>query len=205
MGISDQRQVWDNIAEEWNEFKKIPTEHVFDFLKNKKGNILDLGSGSGRNLIKIKDGKMYLVDFSKKMIELAKKKAKEEDIDAEFSVSNLTKLPFKANFFDYAIAMHSIYCLETKEKREKAIKELYRVLKPNSEVLISVWDKESKRFIKYKKEKKVSWKDKGERYYYLFDKDEIYSLFKKQGFTIISEIKSSVNITFVVQKQPNKF
>jgi ubiquinone/menaquinone biosynthesis C-methylase UbiE len=74
----NQKQVWDNIAEEWYEFKITPAEHVLDFLKDKKGNILDLGSGAGRHLISIKNGKMYLVDFSKKMIELAKKRQKKK-------------------------------------------------------------------------------------------------------------------------------
>ena len=68
----NQEQVWDNIAQEWYKFKTKPAQHTLEFLKDKTGNILDLGRGSARHLIKIKDGKMYLVDFSKKMIKLAK-------------------------------------------------------------------------------------------------------------------------------------
>ena len=90
----NQKEVWDNIAEEWDKFKQIPSEFSKDFLKKSAGNVLDLGSGSGRHLTKIKNGKMYLVDFSDKMIELAKKKAKKLKVQAEFNVANLTKLPF---------------------------------------------------------------------------------------------------------------
>jgi hypothetical protein len=40
-----QKKVWDNIAEEWFEFKTTPAFHTLQFLKNKKGKILDLGGG----------------------------------------------------------------------------------------------------------------------------------------------------------------
>ena len=49
----NQQKIWDNIAKEWFEFKTKPAEHTLQFLKNKKGKILDLGSGSGRHLKKI--------------------------------------------------------------------------------------------------------------------------------------------------------
>ncbi len=74
----NQKQVWDNIAQEWYQFKTEPAEHTLEFLKDKTGKILDFGSGAGRNLLNINHGEMYLVDFSEKMIKLAKKRAKEK-------------------------------------------------------------------------------------------------------------------------------
>ena len=68
----DQKKLWDNIAPEWTKFKTRPIEHTKEFLKKQTGNVLDLGSGAGRHLQKIKNGKMYLVDFSKEMIKHAK-------------------------------------------------------------------------------------------------------------------------------------
>jgi len=58
-----QKEVWNKIALEWNKFKIVPSKNVIEFLKNSFGNVLDLGSGSGRHLYPIKNGKMYLVDF----------------------------------------------------------------------------------------------------------------------------------------------
>lgn len=198
--MENQKQVWDNIAEEWNEFKTSPALHVRNFLNGKEGKILDLGSGSGRNLQRIKNGKMYLVDFSDKMIKLAKEKAKKEKIDAEFFISDLTDLPFKDNFFDSAICISSLHCIKGEENREKAVKELYRVLKKNAEVDVSVWNKNAKRFKNAPKEKFVKWRDKGSRYYYLFDADEIYKLFEKVGFKIIFKENPERNIVFIVKK-----
>jgi len=194
-----QEKVWNNIAPEWYEFKTKPAEHALKFLKNKTGKILDLGSGAGRHLVKIRKGRMYLTDFSKEMIKLAKKRAKEKNINAEFKVANLDKLPFKDNFFDSAIATASLHCLNPKAQK-KAVKELFRVLKPKAQAEITVWNKNSKKFKNSKKEKYVSWRDKGKRYYYLFDEKEIHELFKKAGFKIISKEEPHKNIIFVVEK-----
>src|SRR3989344_3531213 len=104
----NQKSVWNNIAKEWHKFKTEKNPEKIEFLKNATGKVLDLGSGSGRYLTKIKKGKMYLVDFSEEMIKLAKKKAKQKNIQAEFTVADLTKLPFEDNYFDYAISMSAL-------------------------------------------------------------------------------------------------
>jgi ubiquinone/menaquinone biosynthesis C-methylase UbiE len=196
----NQQQVWDNIAKEWCEFKKFPATSTIEFLKKQKGNVLDFGSGSGRHLIKIRDGKMHLLDFSKEMIELAKKKAKNENIKAEFEVSSMTKTPYENNFFDSAICISALHCL-TKSEQKKAVKELYRILKPKAQIFVGVWNKESKRLKRHKgKEALIKWNDKGERYYYLFDEKEIHDLFKKEGFKIVSTSNSEMMIRFIGEK-----
>ena len=202
--MNSQKKVWSSIAEEWDRFKsEKPAEHVQNFLKNSTGNILDLGSGSGRHLSKIKNGKMHLVDFSEKMIEFAKKKAEKEKINAEFYVSGMTSLPFKENFFDGAIVIASLHCIKGEKNRKKAISEIFRVLKPKAEAEIAVWNKNSKRFIKSKKEKYIKWRDKGKRYYYLFGEDEIHRLFKEAGFKIKKVLNSERNIIFIAEKPQN--
>ena len=198
--MKSQEKIWNNIAKEWNEFKNHPPAYTIEFLKNQTGKVLDLGSGSGRNLIKIKKGKMYLLDFSKEMIKFAKKRAEKEKIPSEFFVSNLTKLPFENNFFDSAICISALHCIEGEKNREKVVKELFRVLKKDSQTEIGVWNFNSKRFKNSKKEKMINWRDKGKRYYYLFDEDEVHNLFRKVGFKIISTHNSEMMINFVVEK-----
>ena len=196
----NQKKVWDNIAPEWAEFKTRPTEHTMEFLKNQTGKVLDLGSGAGRHLQKIKNGKMYLVDFSEEMIKLAKDKSRQKKIPAEFFVSDTTKLCFENNFFDSAICIASLHCVEGKENREKTVKELFRVLKKNAKAEIGVWNKNSKRFKNSPKEKLVCWRNKGKRYYYLYEEKEVHDLFKKIGFKIISTHNSEMMINFIVEK-----
>ena len=195
-----QKQVWENIAEEWHEFKKMPAISTIEFLKKQKGNVLDFGSGSGRHLIKITRGKMYLLDFSEKMIELAEKKAEEENIPIETTVSSMTKTPYEDNFFDSAICISALHCL-TKPEQQQAVKELYRILKPKAQVFIGVWNKNSKRLKRHKgKETSIKWNDKGERYYYLFNEEEIHDLFEKHGFKIINTNNSEMMIRFIAER-----
>lgn len=197
----NQQQVWDNIAEEWHKFKQIPSEFSKEFLKSCTGNVLDLGSGSGRHLTKIKDGKMYLVDFSENMLKLAEKKAKKLKIPTEFILADISKkLPFKDNFFPCALSISALHCLPPKYHK-KAIKELYRVLKPKGKALIGVWNFHSKRFNQKKgREQLIGWTDKGKRYYYLFEEKEIHDLFRKVGFKILSSHNSEMMINFIVEK-----
>ncbi len=197
--MESQQKIWEKIAPEWHKYKEIPSKLSQAFLKQQSGKILDLGSGSGRLLTKTK-GKMYLVDFSKEMLRLAEQKAKKLEIDAEFQVADITKLPYKNDFFDSAISISALHCLP-KKQHKKAIKELYRVMKPKAEILIGVWNKESKRFKKYKeKERYIGWTTKGKRYYYLFNEKEIHDLFKKQGFKITSMHNSELMINFIIEK-----
>ena len=197
----NQQETWDEIAEEWHEYKQIPAQTTENFLKDARGKVLDLGSGSGRNIRKIKDGKIYLVDFSSRMLKLAEKKAKEKNIEIETKQGDLNKIPYGDDFFDYLICISALHCLKP-QNHEKAVKEIYRVLKPSGKALIGVWNFHSKRFNqKQGKEKMIKWTDKGERYYYLFEEKEVHDLFKKNGFSITSNHNSEMMINFVVEKQ----
>jgi ubiquinone/menaquinone biosynthesis C-methylase UbiE len=199
--MEDQEKIWDAIAPEWNVYKEIPSNKSTEFLKSCSGNVLDLGGGSGRHMIQIKKGKYYLLDISNEMIKLAREKAKNLKIDFEGVHSSMTEIPFSKDFFDFAICISSLHCIPGAENRLKAVEELYRVLKKNGTAYIGVWNFQSKRFKgKKDKEKMVSWTDKGKRYYYLFDKDEVHELFKSVGFEIVSEHDSEMMINFIVKK-----
>ena len=52
--MNNQQKVWNNIAQEWYKFKTKPSKQTLKFLKNTTGKVLDLGSGAGRHLVKIK-------------------------------------------------------------------------------------------------------------------------------------------------------
>ncbi len=211
----NQEQVWDEIAKVWKGYRCHPLPEVTDFLKRKQGRILDLCCGSGRNFIKIK-GNFYGVDFSKEMLKYAKEKADKLGIEAFIEKSNADTLPFEDNFFDAAVFIDALHCIETKELREKALHELFRVLKPGCEAIISVWDKEQDRFKEAGKEIELSWKINEKvcnRYYYLYDKKEILDLLKLVGFEIQqiferdehTEEHSGKSIVISIIKPGNKF
>lgn len=187
MKQNNQQRVWDYIAESWRMFRVKPVKEVSDFLKNKKENILDLGCGSGRNFFKV-NGTIYGVDFSEKMLKFAKDYADKSKFDVKLTKAETYNLPFEDNFFDAAIFIAVLHCIDSSEKREKSLKELFRVLKPNAEALITVWDKDQQKFSNYKKESLIPWKINGKeylRYYYFYDKKELVNLLELVGFEII--------------------
>ncbi len=200
--MENQQKIWDTIAKEWNKYKQIPSKLSKAFLDKSHGKVLDLGSGSGRHITKIKKGKMYLIDFSREMLKFAEKKAKKLKIGIETKQCDLEKenIPYENNFFDFAICISALHCIQPKFHK-KSVKELYRVMKPKSKSLIGVWNFNSKRFNQKKgKEKIVGWRDKGKRYYYLFEESEIHDLFKKAGFKILSSHNSEMMINFIIEK-----
>jgi len=46
----------------------------------------------------------------------------------------------------------------------------------------------------------INWRNKGKRYYYLFEKKEIHDLFEKVGFKILSTHNSEMMINFIAEK-----
>lgn len=206
----DQKEVWDKIAVSWKTFKITPIKEVIDFLKNKKGNVLDLGCGSGRNFTKI-NGITYGVDFSENMLRYAEEHAREKNIDVKLIKSDVISLPFKNNFFDQAIFVATLHCVPSSKKRKQALRELLRIIKPKARALITVWDYNQPRFRNKRKESLLPWKYKNKkymRYYYLYDKEEIVNLLKKVGFKIVkvydkkdsSGYYSRKNIIVIIEK-----
>jgi SAM-dependent methyltransferase len=199
--MNNQKEIWNNIAQEWSIFREKPINEVIQFLKTKKGKILDIGCGTGRNLTKIKEGKMYLVDFSEKMICIAKQKAAKNKISAEFSNTEMNCLAFENNFFNSAIAIDSLHCIQKEQDRRDTIKELFRVLKPKAEILVSLWNKDCKRFKNSPKEKNIKWRNLGERFYYLYSPKEAKEEFAKAGFIIKKDLSKDMKIMFIAQKE----
>jgi len=184
-----QQQIWNAIAETWRKFRTKSPEEIAEFLKDKKGKILDLGCGSGRNIVKNPNIEYYGVDFSEKMLKYAEKTANENKIDAVFFKADIgkEKLPFASNFFDAAIFISALHCIEGEKNRLRALKELYRVLKKNGEAMITVWDKVSNSQFAENNAKVsyLKWKENSneyERYYYFYDKEELEDILKKIGF-----------------------
>lgn len=200
----DQEKVWDNIARRWNAFRTRTSPIVEEFVGKQKGKILDLGCGSGRNFVKVDGLNWTAVDFSEKMVEFAKKKAKKLGMDVDVQKADSVKLPFEDDTFDSVLCYAVIHCIESAAKRKKTLKEIYRVLKPGSEALIVTWGANSPRLKNKGKECYIPWtlkymKEKQMRYTYVYDKDELEGQLKDAGLEIVS-IEEEWNVIAVVKK-----
>jgi 2-polyprenyl-6-hydroxyphenyl methylase/3-demethylubiquinone-9 3-methyltransferase len=99
--------------------------------------VLDAGCGRGfySQTISTYFPKIQLhsIDINRKYLTLAKKRIKQDNI--KFKAASITNLPYPNNYFDKIIASE---VLEHIVKEKKAIKEIYRTLKPGGICMISV-------------------------------------------------------------------
>jgi ubiquinone/menaquinone biosynthesis C-methylase UbiE len=185
----DQEKIWDTISVPWDTYVIKKLTVVDEFLKDKKGKVLDLGCGSGRNMVPNKNIQYFGVDFSGEQIINAKKNTQKEGVDAKFFKTNADDLScFNDKMFDAGLFIATLHCLESASARKDSLKEFYRVLKKGAEGLISVWNSDAARFNGKKGEVYMSWKRERVpymRYYYLYDKQELIDLLEDVGFEVL--------------------
>jgi ubiquinone/menaquinone biosynthesis C-methylase UbiE len=115
-------------------FKVLEAKIVLDYLKpHKNEKICDVACGCGELSIRlIKRGCQVVgTDFDKKSITIAQAFSGKNS----FALANAEKLPFKRDIFDKVV---SVCALEHFSEGETALKEIYRILKPNGSVVLTV-------------------------------------------------------------------
>lgn len=144
------------------------------FMMKKAGDLnskicLDVGTGTGEIAFLLaehagKDGDVIGVDITPKMLELAEMKMKERDLPkpVSFEEGDALSLRFEDDHFD---VVTSGYMLRNVTDIQKAIDEMYRVLKPGGRVVVAELSKPDNRVIRF--------------FYDLYMKHRVYWLGKK--------------------------
>ena len=200
----DEVKAWDEIACEWNKYRVRIPPTVKKFLEGKRGKILDVGCGTGRNFMKVDGLEWTGTDISDKMLEFAGKAAKKKKVGVELIKAPASKLPFGDESFDFVLSYAVLHCVNSEEKRVKSVEEIYRVLKKGGKALISSWGRKSPRLKNKDKECSIAWgvrdsEKKIMRYTYVYDLDELVELCKKVGFKIVSSWEER-NVNIIVKK-----
>lgn len=96
--------------------------------------VLDVGCGTGDLTLATKnavgqDGRVIGIDAAAEMIDVATNKAQKHQLDVDFQVAPVEKLPFPDNSFDMVINSLVMHHLPEQVKRD-GIAEIYRVLRP---------------------------------------------------------------------------
>lgn len=179
---SQNRQVYNNIAKEFNNTRWIPWPCTQKFLNSlpQWSFGCEAGCGNGRNILYRKDLCMIGFDFCDNFCKIVKEKG------GKIIQSDIRSIPFKNNLFDFVISIAVIHHLDTFEKRLKSVLEMTRILRKGGKLLILVWafeqEKDSRRKFKTQDEL-VTWKARtGKtyyRYYHLYKKGELEEMIKK--------------------------
>lgn len=172
-----------NHADDFNVTRVKPWPKIIEFLNkydNKNFINLDCGCGNGRNL-KISHQSTFVgMDYSLELLLHAN--------NLNVIRGDCMSLPFKSKSFNIILSIAVIHHLSTYERRKKAMLEMYRCLKDDGKVLLYVWDEKTKHKQKFKqikdKEYFVRFNNNFDRYYHLFDIDELKIFCNDCGFFI---------------------
>jgi ubiquinone/menaquinone biosynthesis C-methylase UbiE len=150
-----QRHDWDAAAagwEKWDAWLQRQTQSVTDWLCRAAGHsagkqAIDLACGSGQPALtaarRVKPGgKVVAVDISAEMVAIARRKARQADLDnVEFQEMDLENLQFPDGSFDAATCRWGLmFC----PAPVRAAAEIRRVLKPGARLAAAVWDEPAK-------------------------------------------------------------
>lgn len=150
VAISDEQisQAWDRLADKWSssyiEYGDFNRKYVIDpaifrLIGSVEGlSILDAGCGNGYlcRLLAKKGAKMVGVDLSKRFIEISKQKESETPLGIAYYSGTISNLGmFKNETFDMVVS--NLTLMDVLDL-DKAIREIYRVLKNDGKLIFSI-------------------------------------------------------------------
>lgn len=221
--LSKTKKDYNIIASHFSEKRRFFWRELRPFLSfvKVKNKVLDVGCGNGRLYRELKDKKIdYLgIDFSKKMLEIAKK----NNPGAKFRLGDLTKEEAWQGLkdFDICFCLAVLHHFPTPGLQLKVLSYIYKSLRDDGLVIVSVWNLRQKRFwglhlrqlgwkiikglrfkwllVPYKVSDGRKIVKRVERFCYCFDLRELEKILKKAGFRIL-EKKSGFNFCLVGRK-----
>ncbi len=165
--------------------------------------VLDIGCGTGRTAIKIakslpKEGHLNGIDIynvnaiSGNSLATVNRNTELEGVNDKttFQYGSATEIPFEDNKFHIVNLSSVLHEVHNYEDKERAMKEIHRVLKPKGFIFIGEWNRYSWQLILYSGilcivfQRRKYWND----------------LIRKQGFTILKYENFGGYGLFIIQK-----
>ena len=129
---------YNRIAPFYNFIEAIP-EIIFKpwrkmLLAKAKGNILEIGVGTGKNFPHYPSGTCIIgIDIANRMLVIARKKAAELGLSSDLGEGDVQSLSFPDNSFDTVVATF-VFC--SVPDPVQGLRELRRVVKPSGQILL---------------------------------------------------------------------
>jgi SAM-dependent methyltransferase len=197
--ILNVKNIYDEIAHEFNKTRGYYWKPITDFIDNLENNslIYDIGCGNGRNMT-YNNHSFIGVDNCQKFIDICHSKG----LDA--ICNNMMKIELPDNSADSILCIAAFHHLDCHQNRINSLNELKRLIKPQGDILLTIWSKNQppKTRVKFENygDNIVYWKNKYPRYYYIFSLDEIKNLFNIVGLIVKSHIYDCGNEVFRLSK-----
>ncbi|MCL5795223.1 MAG: class I SAM-dependent methyltransferase [Patescibacteria group bacterium] len=229
--LSKTKDDYNRIAVKFSNTRANLTDDIIELgqFATTKNRVLDFGCGNGRlsTLFKDKTIQYTGVDFSYKMIEIARK----IHPTPNFIVIDSLKLPFADKYFDKIFCLSVLHHIPSRIFRLELLKEFKRVLKPNGMLSLTVWNLMNEPDVKALILKNSILKFLGltkldfgdffrsfsdetqtvRRYVHCFSARELKQLFLDAGFNILEQktlyrgkLKKFSNLLIVAKKYPVK-
>ena len=195
------KDVYEVIASQFDNKRYAQWDWIETFLDRFEPNSLvyDIGCGPGRN---IRTG-MIGVDNCENFIKICKNKNK------DVILGDMTDLPLESNSGVGIICIAAFHHLNNPSDRFKALMEFKRVLKPGSHIMISVWSinqshagKGNRKLTFHYGDNLVPWNSNGviyNRYYYIFEINEIKELFEKAELKLVDHFWNHGNEIYILE------
>lgn len=212
--VTDVVKSYSNIAPIYERLKQKPWKDFKEYLSYlkkcysvpKKGLLGDFGGANGRNLLVFDNDKWEYISLDISF-ELLKSHVSLSN-PANLINGDIRNISVHNNIVDLGLSIATLHHLPSKNQVIQALNEMYRVLKSNSFLIISVWRKWKKSTIipmlkelllfPFKKLNNKNWRhgdilipwhnSSGEiitlRYYHLFTESELKQIIKKTEFSI---------------------
>lgn len=140
---SDQRGVWERIADSFDRSRSRTWPHVKTYLAELPAGsrVLDLMCGNGRHTDPaVARHRTVAFDWSRGLV------GKVHARTGVGVVGDATRLPFQTNAFDACIYVAGWHGIPTEEGRMDSLRELHRVLRPGGTAQITSWSRDAPRF-----------------------------------------------------------
>lgn len=105
---------------------------VLKIIKNKRGNLLDIGFGNGIIERRLKNFRLYGIDISTKSVRNIKR-----EVVGNFSVGSILDFRFTSSYFDVVLCLDVLEHISPKDTFN-ALGRIKRVMKPGSMLVLSV-------------------------------------------------------------------
>ena len=117
-----------------------------------KDHVLEFGFGTGQNLILVKNKNPNIeligLDIDPKVKEITTYKLAKNKLEVPLDLYDGNNFPYLDNQFDKVYSCLVFHQLDS-ETKNNCLKEIYRVLKPNGELIIADWGKASNKIMRF--------------------------------------------------------